>query len=197
MNKKKVKKVANYIVITAVLVLGISLFFFVKKDKKQVKHQNLSTKIISFENLTDMENQSPIIVKGIRVGESEPRIEYYRNSVCDAFTYSDFKITKVIKAEENQDIIMEDAMIKVQEESAYDKKTNTMYHTCGYELMNEGEEYLLFLRPSPPDHSYLIRGVIYGKVAMNQKNKGSEFATENIPSKIIEIIDEAREKYKN
>ncbi|MDU5947095.1 MAG: hypothetical protein E6Z15_08470 [Paenibacillus macerans] len=113
---------------------------------------------------------------------------------------SNFAISEVLKNETDSALNNSDTMI-VQENAATGK--DMIYSTMGYQLMNNDEEYLLFLRPSKTEPGVnVIQGVYFGKVPTAKVNglvdsipdvqfQGSEETQE----KLQIIFEEARAAY--
>lgn len=112
------------------------------------------------------------------------------------FCLNDVKGTKLRKGQ----------VITVLENEARDDDEKTTYHVAGYEMMVTGNDYLLFLQPSETDPYYLISGVNFGKVPLNnersvlrsQIEKNSSDYPNDLQKQYEEIEtvrEEARQKY--
>lgn len=112
------------------------------------------------------------------------------------YTISDFKIITTIKNSTKEDLTT-DFIIQIFENEAYNKDTNTNYHVAGYEKMEVGGQYLLFLRHSITAENYIPMGIIFGKISIDEKESQSKFTLENTGSDVQHIQNLAREKYKN
>lgn len=152
--------------------------------------------------MQELENATPIIVKGIKTYENEPSIrknEYGETTAV--YTLSSFKIKEVFK--NNTDaLITNDSEIPILENEAYDKKTDTTYHIAGYKKMKTNNEYILFLYYSASDDWYVPKGVTFGKIPVDNTEENLYLETNEISrsnEKPIEdiIADQVREKYSN
>ncbi|WP_052675743.1 hypothetical protein [Paenibacillus sp. IHBB 10380] len=119
-------------------------------------------------------------------------------------TQSAIKLNKVFKSD-NQNI-EDGSEITVQENGAIDKteEGTIIYGLEGYQLMNENEEYLLFLDKSLTDPNiYFVKGVYYGKVPLEDTNKQQILYPNNTTSqyqgesteKLEKIFTDALNKY--
>lgn len=144
----------------------------------------------SYENLAQLIEDSPLIVRGIKVFEEEPSIiRDEEGYLMNTFTISGFKITKIYKNTTNKELNQNNT-IKISEFSALDKENNIIYQINEYELMEKNEQYILFLRPSTDvnaDH-YFTKGITFGKVGVKNEDK-------KLDSFIRNIHKEARVKF--
>lgn len=162
---------------------------------------------ISYETFADMDSQTDIVVKGTKVGVEEVVLkkEDADGLVIDNRTLSNFVLSDVFKNDTDQKLSSGETII-VQENAAAD--SSRVYSTLGYQLMNEKEEYLLFLRESLSDPGvYIIRGVVYGKVPTTNMGMlstdatdatNAQFQGDDHTRKQLEVIfEDAREAYLN
>lgn len=177
----------------------------VKKNKDVV----FEGKTDSYNSLGELQDKSPIIVKGIK--NKEKKTEIFRssidNSVVDGYTESDFKITEVHKNLENDVNIKSGNNISISEGAFYDQETDTTYRTNGYKNMIDGKEYLLFLIPTE-DGLYAPRSVTYGKVPLDtddpevyldseEQSKSEVKADKDQIKELNDIFEDARTEYNN
>lgn len=187
--------------LTGVLTLVVVLFML---HLNQTKSTNNSSSVVladeskpiiseahaktdSYENLDQLVEDSPLIVRGIKVSEEEPSIiRDEEGDLINTFTISNFKITKIYKNTTNKKL-KQGNTIKVSEFSALDKENNILYQINEYELMKINEQYILFLRPSRDADHYFTKGITFGKVSVKNED--------NVNSLINNIHKEARAKF--
>ncbi|WP_025676934.1 hypothetical protein [Paenibacillus massiliensis] len=118
---------------------------------------------IVYNSFSELDQNSEIVVKGRKVKEEKVILTKNEEGLAvDKRTLSSFTIEKVLKNEKNLSL-SEGQEIIIQENAARDG--DIVISSLGYQLMNEGEEYLLFLRSNLTEKGvYNIRGVYYGKV---------------------------------
>ena len=93
------------------------------------------------------------------------------------------------------DAIQKDKIIEIWENEFPDG--DVICHLEGYEKMEIGKEYLLFLRKSMTDDCFIPLGVTYGKVSVVEE-PDSEFIklhAANMDPNVKTIAVQAREKY--
>jgi hypothetical protein len=124
-------------------------------------------------------------------------------------TRSAIKINKVFKSK-NKEITI-GRYITVLENGAIEQTNigTIVYGVEGYQLMNEKEDYLLFLDKSLTDPTiYFVKGVYYGKIPLKQPSKGKLKGKEDanpydfqykgeITEKLEQIFTDALIKYGN
>lgn len=155
----------------------------------------LDGKAEGFSTFEELDEASPIIVRGVKTEESNTTIirsDYDPELIQLGYTQSEFKITEVIKNTENDSEVKVDNSIPILEHSFYDKKTDKEYSYNGYMKMSEDAEYLLFLLPKQ-DNIYAIQGVHFGKVPL--ETDSIEMYQEDSPDIFKEIYKDARNKY--
>ena len=94
-----------------------------------------------------------------------------------------------------EDEIQKDKIIEIWENEFPDG--DVICHMAGYEKMEIGKEYLLFLRKSMTDDCFIPLGVTYGKVSVVEE-PDSEFIklhAANMDPNVKTIAAQAREKY--
>lgn len=160
---------------------------------------------ISYETFSEMDAQTDIVVKGTKVGVEEVVLkkENADGLVIENRTLSNFVLSDVFKDNTGHTLSSGETIV-VQENAAAD--SSRVYSTLGYQLMNENEEYLLFLRESLTDPGvYIIRGVVYGKVPTAGEGIQSKSVADDIQFKgndhtreqLEAIFEDAREAYLN
>ncbi|WP_438762898.1 hypothetical protein [Enterococcus sp. AZ194] len=92
------------------------------------------------------------------------------------------------------------------ENEAYDQEKKITYHIAGYNLIEADKNYLLILRHSETDPYYIVSGVNYGKVSLEETEtdypKGLKDANTDYSKEILfeyakqeKIRNDARTKY--
>lgn len=165
------------------------------------EHYGIEAKTISFEELQEMEDYSDVIVKGIRTGQEEPVIIKENEIFISGYTFSKFQISEIYK--DNTDTLSTNSVITILENEIYDEEENIVYHIAGYNMMEEGKEYLLFLNKDTLNGSdyYVTAGVNYGTVSLEEDDRMTARSMEN-GNKITDfseyekIWQEAKNKYK-
>lgn len=202
------RRVRNYLWV----ILGVMLLFIgCTKDgsdkdspnvsEKEIIHCAVDAKTDSYASLNEVENDADIIVRGVRLEDEEIVIEKSGKNVLSAYTFSKVKVISVYNASSSK--ILEGDVITVLENEAYDEETQTVYHIAGYNMMVEGNEYILFLKESQLNNEvyYVSVGVNYGTVSVEDDGrtvqKGAR--TNNITADYSEYEDiwsAAKDKYK-
>lgn len=164
-------------------------------------HCGIDAKTNSFDNLQEMEDYSDVIVKGIRTGKEEPIITKVKGVFASGYTFSEFQISEIQK--DNTQNLEIGSIITILENEVYDEEENVVYHIDGYNMMEEGKEYLLFLKKNTingPEY-YVSAGVNYGTVSLEEDDRMIARSMEN-GNKITDfseyekIWEEAKNKYK-
>lgn len=166
------------------------------------KYVHSESKIIDqYDYLEEMENDSEVILIGTKKS-GESHFDKDGDMVTGFYTISDVEIKKVFKNEKGYKLDRGN-VIKVMENGAFDKETNTMYGSAGYQLMKNDKSYLLFLRKSTTHDEYTIKGVYYGKVPLDSNQieydghlNSSEQANNKQIEKLNQMFEKARKKYK-
>ncbi|RCX23648.1 hypothetical protein DFP94_1011250 [Fontibacillus phaseoli] len=166
-----------FLAISLITIVAISSIGLINnKDEKahdRVKYINSSAKIISYSDFNNLDTTAELIIKGTKDRVIETILD--KDSMGDVISYgtkSAIKVNKVFKT--NNENITEDSEIVIQENGATEKTEDgiAIYGIEGYQLMNENEEYLLFLDKSLTDPNiYFVKGVYYGKVPLEEPNK--------------------------
>lgn len=181
------------------VVLMIALLLSLCACNKE-EHSGIDAKTISFEDLQEMEDFSDIIVKGIRTEQEEPVIIKENGIFISGYTFSEFQISEIYK--DNTEALKTDSIIIILENEIYDEEENIVYHIAGYNMMEEGKEYLLFLKKAAVNGSdyYVAAGVNYGTVSLEEDKRMIVRTAEN--GNIItdfreyeKIWQEAKNKY--
>ncbi|MEY9971299.1 hypothetical protein ABH966_001672 [Lysinibacillus sp. RC46] len=151
-----------------------------------------------FIDLNELAEKSPIIVKGTKL--EDVRTEVFKSKIDEAviggYTVADFEITEVVKNATTNDKINLEQTIPIAELNF--ESEGTIYSVNGYEKMNKGDEYLLFLTDEQ-DEVFATSGVTVGKVPLDSNEL--EIYEENLDDselKLIEsIFNDARIEFNN
>lgn len=158
---------------------------------------------ITYADFADLDAKTDLIVKGKKVKEDKVILTKDGQGLAtDYRTISVFQVDKVFKNELNLNLIEGEA-ITVQENAALDG--DVVLSTMGYQLMNNDEEYLLFLTPNLTESGvYNIKGVYYGKIptqqfqGFNESEIDLQFEGDSTDQKTLQaIFQEALIKYNN
>lgn len=209
------KKISVIILGLGLLSFGVTIAFlrtdhFLTDKKPQVAYMNSEAKIDGVADFKELDDRAEIIVKGTKTKVLNNVINKdAEGMVIDYHTDSEVQIDQVYKGESSG--ISENKQLLVRENGAVDQvgETTVFYGVEGYQLMNEDEEYLLFLSPSLTDANvYFIEGVYYGKVPVDaDQNLGKSATSSNLstleyrdedsakPEKLNQIFAEALQKY--
>lgn len=136
-------------------------------------HKNAMAKTLSFETLEDMEDHCGTIIKCVRLDGEQPVITKVDNRVVSTYTFSQVQVTEVFK--DVPGVLEIGSVITILENEAYDKEANIIYHVAGYNMMEVGEEYLLFLtrhQQSDDNYYYVAAGINYGTISLCDDARG-------------------------
>lgn len=166
---------------------------------KEPEHYMLEAKVMEITSLEEMEDTSEVIVKGIRKEGEKPVIKEENGNMVSGYTFSDFEITEIYKDTTNE--LAEGNVITILENEVYSEEENVVYHIAGYNMMEDGKEYLLFLNKASLNKSdyYVSVGVNYGTVSLEKDNRMVQRKTRNGEeadfSHYEPIWEAAKEKY--
>lgn len=210
------KKKSKLLSISALALVVVSTIIFSNTKAEgvngTVKYVNSPAKIIGYNNFNEMDNSAKLILKGAKKQVIKTILNKDSNGDIISYgTQSAIEVNKIYKS--NNVKIKDGSTIIVQENGAVDRtETSTnIYGIEGYQLMNENEEYLLFLDESLTDPNvYFVEGVYYGKVPLQETKKSKilksdaadiqdlEYQGENkSTAKLEQFFTEALKKYGN
>lgn len=194
------------IIILFIVFLGIKINSISKLTKTKITYnqkQVITASYVTPNNLQELEEISPIIVKGKFTGE---RIYDEDPNVIGPSTISKFEINKIYKGK-----IYENTISVLEPFEIVDNDFNNIE---GYIPMDENSEYILFLRENKTKEviEYTIRSISFGKYNISKNNKinpqktrinyleeanGNEFITESqeICDSYNEIKSSVLDKY--
>ncbi|WAA10991.1 hypothetical protein [Fervidibacillus albus] len=109
------------------------------------------------ENIQEVDQSSTLIVKGTFTGNRTLKewVDEPTNTVVATASKSDVQVEKVLKGE------LENKTISVYEPAYF--QDQRFISIEGYNLMEKGHDYVLFLRPMKDDETYVIVGMYQGK----------------------------------
>ena len=193
------------IIMLLLFILGTSNILIKSKNTKVTYNKNeiISASYVIPENLEELDENTPIILKGNFIGNR--KIDEDTNIVGPS-TISEFKVDEVYKGN------IESSIISVLE--PFEIIDNDFTNIEGYIPMKENNEYILFLRENDTSEGkqYTIKFISFGKYStskednvVNQKSnikyleevKDSEFISESqeICDTYINIKGEVLDKY--
>lgn len=210
------KKKAIYITLTLVCILTTSYLLYNKENDNKTdvldngmsnhlfgENLVLDSKIVGEGTLDSIEQQTSEIVIAQKKSQDNPTIiKDKEDHLIVTYTLSHFIINEVIEGTD----LNAGTEIIILENEARDNDEKITYHVAGYEMMVTGNEYLLFLRKSETDPYYLISGVNFGKVPLNNERSILRTLIDKNPSdysnelqkqyeEIDAVREEARQKY--
>lgn len=154
---------------------------------------NLEAKLETVDSLNALETMSVVIVKGQKenVIEQVEVVDPEYNEVIDEFTLSNIKILEVYKNDTKEALTVGND-IKVRENAWMDQ--NTIYQVAGYQMMENGEEYLLFLGEDEKNGYFYPRGVLFGKISLDETTS-LIYEEDSLRQEVGKIHQEALTKY--
>ena len=161
------------LIITIILLIFTSIYSFIrfKDNENDVVHKIIDAKTKSYSNLKELENDSTLIVRGVKTLEEEPTILVDEHGgILAEYTLSKFKIISLEKDETNNDLFLGEEII-VLENEVYNKYENEVHHIAGYTKMISQKEYILFLYYAEENGWYVPCGVTFGKVPIDRNEK--------------------------
>lgn len=171
--------------------------------KEEVAHYGIEAIGPSFDTLQEMEDYSSTIVCVTRENIETPIVKVSRGEMVTGYTFSQVKIKEIFKDTSNELKIGD--TIRILENEIFYEEENAIYHIAGYNMMEEGKEYLLFLTDHIYEDNnpyYVAAGVNYGTVSLEEDNRTTVYLTRNGNqvndfSEMQPIWDEALHKYAN
>lgn len=153
------------IIILFIVLLGTKLNLISKQTKDKItynQNQVIAASYIAPKSLKQLEDISPIIVKGKFTGERKKDKD---PSVIGPSTISKFEINKVYKGNINEN--------KISVLEPFEIKDNDFNNIEGYIPMDENSEYILFLKENKTKYGiqYTIKSISFGKYNISINNK--------------------------
>lgn len=156
----------------------------------KTRHEMIYVKGEGFESLEEMEEASECIVRVKKESEDEPVVSSDHGTT--GYTMSHVRIQEVFYNTLG-DKIQNDQIIDIWEGEFPDG--NVIAHIAGYEKMEIGKEYILFLRRSTSHDCFLSLGVIYGKVSVVEEEESEFIQRHPLDDTVKKVLAQAREKY--
>lgn len=124
-----------------------------------------------YSNPDQLSNDSKLIVRAKYSGQRETKdFKSTTGTIIDTVSLTKINIQEVFKGD-----LKKGDSIKVYEPGYYDNQ-GTYYNTEGYNIMSETGDYILFLKPTQVDDSYVIIGGYQGKFDTNLADEGKQKA---------------------
>lgn len=185
----------KHFIFPGVLVLAVVVFALTVSVIPNTQLVNLSAKLQTIESLDKMESKSKLIIKGTKT-EVIDQIQHQdpqTKEVVDQYSISNIEVIEIFKDETRQDFKQGDNII-VRENSWIED--GVTYQVEGYQLMEDNNEYLLFLGENNKGDYFYPRGVIYGKVEVNKPFIGLDFNSAGSSNPAVnDIHNQALSKY--
>ena len=146
------------------------------KNESDENDENIEAKIVSYESVEEMDNDSSFIGKVKRLeGDEESVINKVNGAPTLNFTFTKVEIEEIYK-DKSKSLKVGD-VITIMENEVYDEDTNTRYHLAGYNMMVPDYEYLLFAKNSTYNDVdyYYSSGVIFGTVSLSDDGRNNNF----------------------
>jgi len=187
------KKISNkYAIILGIFLIVVFICSVSFINLNSNKHIITSAKIPNFDSISEMEQNSNLIVIVKKTNE-EPVSYNLGEGHFDNFTISNVTIEKVIKPMSGKNLKKGD-VIQILESEWQDKTTKSVYHTEGYTKMINSKKYTLFLGYNVEVNNYYPIGLLYGKIP-NDKNEKlfyGDYKNEKIEKLISKIFLDKR-----
>lgn len=167
------------------------------KAKSSGKIINNHAKTDGFNSLSELEDGTPIIVRGIKTGKLKTHVVKSKidSNIVTGYTETEFNIKEVFKNESNNPEIKAHQKISVGEKAF--EYNNKVYTANGYKEMKNGKEYLLFLVEE--DGLFAPRAITFGKIPLETNDMEiypEAESTGDMDQQVLEsIFKDAREKY--
>ncbi len=155
-----------------ILLLLLLTVLLVSCGNKTAEHYGVDAKTVAFESLEEMEDFSGVIIRVVREEEQQPVITTNKGAMVSGYTLSQVKVTEIYKDE--TDTVGIGNTITILENEVFDSEDNIYYHIAGYNMMEEGKEYLLFLKANTFQNGevyYVAAGVNYGTISLETDNR--------------------------
>lgn len=197
----KIKKFIITISALSIIALsfaGINWFMGLDRDKPKQnsdpKVVNVEVKADGYDSLKELEDSSEIIVSGIKRGESDPVINRTPNGdPVISYVISDFEITNIVK-DTSIDSVKENQVIQLMEYEFLDSESNTIYRIANYQNMVKDNQYVLFLMKSSTDDWYILKGLNFGKVPLQDETDALGIDSD-LSKAVASVREEALAKY--
>ncbi|MDR2043474.1 MAG: hypothetical protein LBQ15_03745 [Clostridium sp.] len=179
----------------------IAAVLFLAGCGSRTKHQDVEAKLPGFATLDEMEAYSSTIIRGTRKEQETPVLTLDHGILVSGYTFSQVEVTEIYKDTAAE--LEAGDFITVLENEVYDPEADVRYHIAGYDMMEAGKEYLLFLtRNTQPNGNiyYVAAGVNYGTVSLEEDSRLARrhSGTDSPPTDVSDyqpVWEAAQEKY--
>ena len=176
------------------LLLAVLLCIASGCSQSAVEHVNVEAKGPYYENLSEVEKNSSIIIIAERLDQCESFVKKADRRVYSTYSLSSCKVLKVLKDDNAE--LKEGDVITVLEDDTLDHDTNIRYHVGGYDMMVSGKTYLLLgnMHDMEQLKVFLATGGKYGTVSLEQDGRKIWDPSTDV-SHYEKIWKDAKEKY--
>lgn len=188
--KKKLIIISGIAVVVSIIGTGIYFLQNKSDNNKNNKSSEITSQVKkgtdvgvcaktdSYQSVEELEVHANLIVRGVKVKQNDPVITYYDEEPTSGYTLSDFCVKEILKDEEEN--IQVNDTISILENEFTDEKTNTTYHVAGYSMMDEENEYVLYLSANTFENGvvyYTPLAVNYGITSLGNDYKMEKYIT--------------------
>lgn len=139
------------------------------------EHKTMSGKTPGFESLEAMEAYSDLIIRATRTEKEKPVATYSEGHLVSGYTFSSVVISEIYA--DKSGIFQVGDEIDMLENQIYSEEENAIYHLNGYQMMEPGREYLLFLEKSSTGNYYISAGILFGTISLEKDGRMSPVMT--------------------
>lgn len=179
------------------LVMVLVLTSCGPKKKLEEKNVNTEAKLVSYENVEEMENDSNFIGKIKRLeGDEESVINKVNGTATLHFTFTKAEIEEIYKDSSNSLNVGD--VITIMENEVYDEDTNIRYHVEGYDMMVPNKEYLFFGVNDNYNsvNYYCAAGVLFGTISLENDGRNKNLGEGLDLNWFNDFWQECKDKYK-
>ena len=165
---------AKPLIVGIILMLSVLLLSSCGKTWEPTKedvpdlHGVVDAKTDLYESEKALDEWAGLIVRVERTGDAENIIEPLDgNGHYHGWTLSKVKVKEVLKNDSEMNVADGDEIPVYEQQFSYydkEKKANITWHINQYNMMQEGNEYILYLNYSLDDNWYYMAGGIFGKI---------------------------------
>lgn len=154
------------------------------EQTEEAIHYGVDAKIKGFDTLNEMEEFADAIVRVTRKEGETPVVQYSEDIAQSGFSFSEVEVEEIYVDKTGE--IQVGECIRMLENEYYSEKENIIYHVAGYNMMEAGKEYLLFINKAEyTDKSiyYVASGVVFGTISLESDNRA--VARRNIDNEVV------------
>ena len=161
--------IASFILIVSMLLLSsCGRSWEATKEGATDLHGAADAKTDLYESEKALDEWAGLIVRVERTSDAENVIEQIDiNGHYHGWTLSIAKVKEVLKNDSGMNVARGDEIPVYEPQFTYydkEKKANITWHINQYNMMQEGNEYILYLNYSLNDNWYYMAGGIFGKI---------------------------------